>query len=44
MPVLEGEQGMLKSGACRVLAGEYFSDALTDITSKEAFQHRAANG
>jgi ribosomal protein L14E/L6E/L27E len=26
------------------LASEYFSDALTDITSKEAFQDRAANG
>jgi Virulence-associated protein E-like domain len=39
MPVLEGEQGLLKSVACNILAGGYFSDQLSDITSKEAFQH-----
>jgi predicted P-loop ATPase len=39
MPVLEGEQGMLKSTLCATLAGKYFSDQLPDITSKEAFQH-----
>src|SRR5262249_28618512 len=40
MPILEGEQGLLKSAACRLIAGAaYFSDQLPDITSKEASQH-----
>jgi len=40
MPTLEGEQALMKSTACAILAGpEYFSDQLPDITSKEAFQH-----
>jgi predicted P-loop ATPase len=37
--ILEGEQGALKSSACNILAGKYFSDQLPDITTKEAFQH-----
>ena len=39
MMILEGEQGLLKSLACNMLAGGYFSDQLPDITNKEAFQH-----
>ena len=40
MPTVEGEQGILKSTAFRILAGdEYFSDQLPDVTTKECFQH-----
>jgi predicted P-loop ATPase len=37
--VLQGKQGFFKSSVCQTLAGPWFSDALPDISHKDANQH-----
>jgi predicted P-loop ATPase len=42
VPILEGEQGIGKSRACRALAGEWFRDSLpSDLNGKDAALHLA---
>lgn len=37
MPILEGKQGGGKSSALRILGGEWFSDSIIDIGSKDSY-------
>ena len=39
MMVLEGDQGIGKSTVCKILFGEYFSDYLPDISTRDACDH-----
>lgn len=39
MVIFEGAQGLSKSTACQIIGGDYYSDSMPDVSSKDASLH-----